>query len=74
MANRPRVILADEPTGNLDSRSAEEIGAILKRLCTEEKVTIVVVTHSESVARWAERRLAMQDGRMEERTSGPETA
>jgi putative ABC transport system ATP-binding protein len=68
MANRPRVILADEPTGNLDSRSAEEIGTILRKLCSEENVTVIVVTHSESVAGWAERRLVMQDGRLEERS------
>jgi putative ABC transport system ATP-binding protein len=70
MANRPRVILADEPTGNLDSRSAEEIGTILRRLCTEQNVTVVLVTHSETVAGWAERRLVMQDGQLSERTSG----
>jgi ABC-type lipoprotein export system ATPase subunit len=67
MANRPRVILADEPTGNLDTQSAQEVGSILRRLCTGHNVTVVLVTHSEAIARWAERRLVMQDGRLEER-------
>jgi len=67
MANRPRVILADEPTGNLDSRSAEEIGAILRSLAADAGVTVIVVTHSEAVAGWASRRLAMRDGQLAER-------
>ena len=66
MANRPRVILADEPTGNLDSRSAGEIGAILRSLAADQGVTVIVVTHSEAVAAWAARRLAMRDGQLAE--------
>jgi putative ABC transport system ATP-binding protein len=64
MANRPRVILADEPTGNLDSRSAEEIGTILKSLAADQGVTVIVVTHAENVGSWATRRLAMRDGQL----------
>jgi putative ABC transport system ATP-binding protein len=64
MANRPRVILADEPTGNLDSRSAQEIGTILRSLAAEQGVTVIVVTHSEAVAGWAGRRLRMRDGQL----------
>src|SRR5207253_8501270 len=67
MANRPRVILADEPTGNLDRRSDEEIGAILRSLAADAGVTVIVVTHSEAVAGWASRRLAMRDGQLAER-------
>ena len=67
MANKPRVILADEPTGNLDSRSSEEIGTILRSLAADQGVTVIVVTHSEAVAGWAQRRLAMSDGRLAER-------
>jgi putative ABC transport system ATP-binding protein len=64
MANWPRVILADEPTGNLDSTTADEIMSVLADLCASEGVTLVVVTHSEEVARRAARRLRMRDGRL----------
>ena len=67
MANNPRVILADEPTGNLDSRSSEEIGTILRSLAAEEGVTIILVTHADNVAGWAHRRLAMRDGQLSDR-------
>jgi putative ABC transport system ATP-binding protein len=64
MANSPRVILADEPTGNLDSTTADEIMRVLADLCASEGVTLVVVTHSEDVAKRAARRLRMRDGRL----------
>ena len=60
------MILADEPTGNLDSRTAEDVVALLGRLCDDEGVTVVLVTHDENVARRARRRLAMADGLLEE--------
>lgn len=62
LANRPRVILADEPTGNLDSATSEEIMDVLSGLSTDG-VTVVVVTHAHEVARRATRRLKMKDGR-----------
>jgi putative ABC transport system ATP-binding protein len=68
MANQPRVILADEPTGNLDTRSTAEIGAILRSLAADQGVTVIVVTHSEAVASWAARRLRMRDGKLFEMT------
>ncbi|HLI57174.1 MAG TPA: ABC transporter ATP-binding protein, partial [Actinomycetota bacterium] len=68
MANRPRVILADEPTGNLDTRSTAEIGAILRSLAADQGVTVIIVTHSEAVASWASRRLRMRDGKLFEMT------
>jgi putative ABC transport system ATP-binding protein len=67
MANKPRVILADEPTGNLDSRSSEEIGTILRSLAAEQGVTVILVTHAANVAGWAHRRVAMHDGQLSER-------
>ena len=66
LANQPRVILADEPTGNLDSRSAEEIGSILRSLAADQGVTVILVTHSDGVASWATRRLRMRDGKLSE--------
>jgi putative ABC transport system ATP-binding protein len=64
LANGPRVILADEPTGNLDSRTAEDVVALLGRLCDDEGVTVILVTHDENVARHTRRRLGMADGEL----------
>src|SRR5438552_7863522 len=65
LANGPQVILADEPTGNLDSRTADEVVRLLGRLCADEGVTVVLVTHDENIARHAPRRLTMADGGLE---------
>jgi len=62
LANGPRVILADEPTGNLDSATAEDVVGVLAGLSRHRGVTVVVVTHSEEVAARAERRIRMRDG------------
>ncbi len=62
LANDPEVVLADEPTGNLDSKTGETIITFLKRLNNEEKKTIVMVTHDEKVARQAERVIYLKDG------------
>ncbi|MCA1832948.1 MAG: ABC transporter ATP-binding protein [Actinobacteria bacterium] len=64
LANGPRVILADEPTGNLDSETAREVVSVLRKLSTERGVTVIIVTHAEEVARMTERRIRMLDGRM----------
>ena len=64
LANEPRVILADEPTGNLDSKTSEEVVRALKALSTEQGVTVIVVTHAEEVARQAARRVRLRDGQV----------
>jgi putative ABC transport system ATP-binding protein len=64
LANSPRVILADEPTGNLDTTTTGEIIDLLARLGAERGVTIVVVTHADDVAARAARRIRMLDGRV----------
>ena len=64
LANRPRLILADEPTGNLDSQSGAEVMALLRRLNAELGTTVVVVTHDEAVAHQTSRILIMRDGRL----------
>ena len=62
LANDPRLLLADEPTGNLDSSSQDEIIRLLHRLRDSRKLTLVIVTHSPEVARAADRRIPMKDG------------
>jgi putative ABC transport system ATP-binding protein len=64
LINSPRILLADEPTGNLDRKNTELILELLKSLFAEEKFTIVLVTHDPFVSKWAERLLTMQDGRI----------
>ena len=65
LANDPGIILADEPTGNLDSRSGRQVLDILEDLNQLRRVTVVVVTHDESIAREARRRVRLKDGRIE---------
>ncbi|MBI5599426.1 MAG: ABC transporter ATP-binding protein [Deltaproteobacteria bacterium] len=60
----PEVILADEPTGNLDTKTGTEVFELLLRLNREKNITLVVVTHNEKLARKLARRLTMVDGRI----------
>lgn len=60
--NNPSLILADEPTGNLDSKTAQEIFELLKKINEESKTTIIIVTHNESIAQKCSRKLRMIDG------------
>ena len=64
IVGRPRILLADEPTGNLDSQMGEEIMAILQVLNQQEKTTIVMVTHDQRLACQTSRILRLFDGRM----------
>jgi len=64
LVNHPSLLLADEPTGNLDSRTSEEMLALFQRL-NEEGVTIILVTHDENVARCAKRIVRIHDGRVQ---------
>jgi putative ABC transport system ATP-binding protein len=64
LVNSPSILLADEPTGNLDSRTGEEIMALFARL-HEEKNTIILVTHERDIAEHADRIIQLRDGRIE---------
>ncbi|MDE2467787.1 MAG: ABC transporter permease, partial [Bradyrhizobium sp.] len=64
LINDPSLILADEPTGNLDTRTSYEIMDTLKALNRERGVTIVMVTHESDIARYADRTVTMRDGRI----------
>lgn len=64
LVNRPTILLADEPTGNLDSRTSVEIMDILQRLNNEHGLTVVLVTHEPDIAQYAKRALDFRDGKM----------
>jgi putative ABC transport system ATP-binding protein len=63
LVHRPKVLLADEPTGNLDGANAEKVLEIFRRISDEHLTTLVVVTHSIEVAETAERRIHLRNGR-----------
>ena len=67
LANDPATILADEPTGNLDTKTGKEIVALLSRLVKERRKTAIVVTHDANIAEAADLRLHIEDGRIRER-------
>jgi putative ABC transport system ATP-binding protein len=71
LANRPRVLLADEPTGNLDTATGEEIVALLRALSAGEGLTVILVTHDRAVAGAADRVVEVRDGRLPERGISP---
>ncbi len=64
LINRPRIILADEPTGNLDSRTGAEIVALLRQLNLEHGLTVMMVTHNPTVAAQTDRIVELRDGRI----------
>jgi ABC-type lipoprotein export system ATPase subunit len=64
LANQPAIILADEPTGNLDSKSTDEIMDLLRQLNRERATTFIVVTHNPAVARAADRIVTVRDGKI----------
>jgi putative ABC transport system ATP-binding protein len=65
LANQPSLILADEPTGDLDTKTGQEVIGKLKDLCKEEGVTIIMVTHDPIAAEYADRIVQMRDGAIE---------
>lgn len=64
LMNAPAVVLADEPTGNLDSRNSQEIVELLRQSNVKYKQTLIVITHDESIALQADRIIAIEDGRI----------
>jgi macrolide transport system ATP-binding/permease protein len=66
LINRPAILLADEPTGNLDSKNKHEIMTILQGLNRDQGITIVLVTHETDIAAYAQRTITMRDGRIVE--------
>ena len=73
LMNEPSLILADEPTGNLDSRNGKEVMDLFESLCRENGATLIVVTHDERIAARADRIVRIEDGRLtaDEKTEKP---
>ena len=63
-ANEPRILLADEPTGNLDSRNGAHIFELMEELHTQRNITLVLVTHDAALANKAQRQVVLRDGRV----------
>jgi putative ABC transport system ATP-binding protein len=64
LVNNPTLLLADEPTGNLDSRTSLEVVEVLQHLNAERNLTILLVTHERDIAQYAARRVSFLDGRI----------
>ena len=62
LANEPPILLADEPTGNLDSHTSREVMDLFRQLNREDGITIIVVTHDAEIARHARRVVVLRDG------------
>ncbi|MGB8167432.1 MAG: ABC transporter ATP-binding protein [Chthoniobacteraceae bacterium] len=64
LIHEPRLLLADEPTGNLDSANAEQVMALLEKIASQRRTTLLLVTHSDEIARRTDRRIRMRDGKI----------
>ncbi|HJQ80409.1 MAG TPA: ABC transporter ATP-binding protein [Lacipirellulaceae bacterium] len=62
LVNQPSILLADEPTGNLDSRTSQEVIALFRQLNAEQGITVILVTHDQDVAQNADRTIVLRDG------------
>jgi len=64
LATKPAIVLADEPTGNLDSRTSQDVMGLLKITSQKLRQTIVMITHNEEIAQLADRIIRIEDGRI----------
>jgi putative ABC transport system ATP-binding protein len=71
LSTEPQLLLADEPTGSLDSRRSREVLALLRELCRERQVAVVLVSHDPLAAEYADRVLTLSDGRLTEQGASP---
>ncbi len=62
--NHPALLLADEPTGNLDTENSKEIISLLRKFNKEDKQTVIIITHDERIALSADRVITIEDGRI----------
>lgn len=73
LVHRPRLVLADEPTGNLDAAIGDEIGVLLADYCHTQRASVIVATHQKRLASACDRILFLHDGRLSEQPGGAET-
>ncbi|HYV14435.1 MAG TPA: ABC transporter ATP-binding protein [Conexibacter sp.] len=71
LVNEPRLILADEPTGNLDSRRSQDVLALLRSIGRERQAAVLLVTHDPQAAAFADRALTLRDGRLDDGSRTP---
>ncbi|MFJ9500250.1 ABC transporter ATP-binding protein [Brevibacillus centrosporus] len=71
LVNQPSIILADEPTGNLDSKTEQEILTLMRQMNKENKTTFIIVTHEQEVAEQSDRVIYLQDGRVVQKRTRP---
>jgi ABC-type lipoprotein export system ATPase subunit len=64
LANKPRMLLADEPTGNLDTRRSREVLELLREICAEENIPVVLVTHDPQATAFVTRVHTLRDGKL----------
>jgi lipoprotein-releasing system ATP-binding protein len=64
LIREPRLVLADEPTGNLDAANGEEIAARLASFCKEQGATVIIATHNERIAKFCDRTLVLREGKL----------
>ena len=64
LVNKPEILLADEPTGNLDTKRSQEIGEVIRSLNEQEGLTVLLVTHNQSLAKIADRVIELRDGKI----------
>ena len=74
LVNEPSILMGDEPTGNLDTKTSREIISLFERLNREQKITVILVTHDQDVARNADRKIVLRDGDVIADTSDLEQA
>jgi ABC-type lipoprotein export system ATPase subunit len=73
LINKPSILLADEPTGNLDSHTSEEILRLFGQLNQQQRITIILVTHDANIARHAKRIIRISDGIIEGETKSADS-
>lgn len=64
LLNNPKIILADEPTGNLDSKNSQDVISLFKDICSQYKTTVVIATHDQEIASQADRIITIKDGKI----------
>ena len=71
LVTQPRILFADEPTGNLDFNTSREILRLIRNICRERKTTLIMVTHDPEIAAYADRVITLLDGRILENKANP---